>query len=33
MVTHSQSFLLLKEKVVPLAQGQASKEATGIGCS
>ena len=30
--THSQGFLLLKEKVAPLAQGQALKEATGAGC-
>lgn len=32
-LTRSQGFLLLKEKVVPLARGQAFKEAAGAGCS
>ena len=32
-LTYSQGFLLLKEKVIPLAHGQAFKEATGTDCS
>ena len=32
-LTHSQGFLLLKDKVVPSARGQAFKEAAGAGCS